>query len=566
MAMQFNRMKGGKEQDGTGSDTSSIEKGWVGGVTRDDREFLVDEEARRYAFDGVDLDRVQRKLKQRHVQMIAIAGTLGSGLFIGSGQALASAGPVGSLIAYALVGTVAYATMCSVGEMTSHAPVSGTFPHFAARWVDPALGFAVGWNYWYSSTITIPLEITASSLLITFWDNEIMHQYIYTTLMCFAVVMINVYGLRWFGESEFVFSVVKLLLITILIITGLVIDVGGGPDHERLGFKYWKDPGAFARANLVKNPHTDAFLGLVTVMVLAAYSFQGMELVAIAASETENPRRNIRKAVKRVFYRILLFYLLGTFVTGLLVPSNDPNLLHVSETGTAAQSPFVIAISRAGVKVLPSLINAAILTSAFSAANSYLFCGSRVLYGLALRGQAPRLFTRCSKDGLPLYAILFCGAFGFLSLMNVSQGAATVFNWLLSLSTVGGFFSWAAINLTYIFFYRGMKAQGIDRRRLVYSSRLQPILAWWGLAWNVIFILVAGLPVFFQFTAAGFVTAYINIPFFAALFLFWKLKYKTRMWKPREMDFFTGIPTVEETEQPEEPPTTLSEKILATIF
>jgi yeast amino acid transporter len=231
-----------------------------------------------------------------------------------------------------------------------------------------------------------------------------------------------------------------------------------------------------------------------------------------------------------------------------------------TETGTAAQSPFVIALSRAGVRALPSVVNAGIVTAAFSAANSYLFCGARVLYGLALRGQAPALFARCTRDGLPLAATLACGAFGLLALLNVSQGAATVFNWLLSLSTVAGFFSWGAINLTYIFFCecaappragvgvcatltrvadRGMKAQGVDRRRLVYSSRFQPVLAWWGLAWNALFVVFAGLPALVRFSAAGLVTAYVDVLAFAALFAFWKVRQRTRLWKPREMDFFT---------------------------
>ncbi|KAG9224168.1 hypothetical protein CCMSSC00406_0006836 [Pleurotus cornucopiae] len=354
-------------------------------------------------------DKVQRKLKQRHVQMIAIAGTIGTGLFLGSGAALRGAGPLGALIAYALVGTVAYS----------------------------------------------------------------------------------------------------------------------------------------------------------------------------AASETENPRRNIAKAVRRVFYRIILFYVLGILIIGMCVSSDDPALLQgmmclsplwrplinpYEDTGNAAESPFVIAINRAGIKVLPHIINACVFTSAFSAGNSYLFCASRVLYGLALRGQAPRFLAYCTKNGLPVAAVIASSAFAFLSFMNVSSGSETVFNWFVNLSTVAGFFLWWSINITYTRFNRAMKVQGYDVTANVYHNRLQPYLAYWGIFWTTIFILINGFEVFFDFQADDFVTAYINIPIFFALFLGYKIVGRTRFWRAHEMDLWTGVPSIEETESPEVPPTTVSEKIAAFLF
>ncbi|KAM5536471.1 hypothetical protein V8D89_009907 [Ganoderma adspersum] len=543
-----------KEKD----QTSSVEKGDV-------HDYVVQQSDQRYHFDAADLDRVQRKLKQRHVQMIAIAGTLGTGLFLGSGHTLKLAGPLGALIAYAFVGTTAYASLCAVGEMTSHAPISGTFPHFAARWVDPAFGFAVGWNYFYTNAISVPVEITAAGLILTFWDTNTSHQAAYTAVICILACSINIFGVKWFGESEFMFSIIKILLITILIITGLVIDLGGGPDHDRIGFRYWKNPGPLNGADLTpNNPHLDQFLGILSTIVQAAFSFQGMELVAVAASETASPRRNIAKAVRRVFWRILVFYLLGILITGMIVPYNDPNLL--SDSGNAAESPYVIAMTRAGIKVLPHIINAAVFTSAFSAGNSFLYCSSRVLYGLALRGQAPKFFAYCTKNGLPLTAVLTASCFSLLAFMNVSAGAETVFNWFVNLSTVGGFFGWWSMNVTYLFFYRGLKAQGLDRKKLLYYSALQPWLSYWGIFWITIFILINGFSVFFDFTAAGFLTAYINVPLFIALYVGWKVVKRTRVWKPHEMDFVTGIPTIEETEEPEVPPVTLGQKIAAVLF
>jgi amino acid transporter len=522
-----------------------------------------------YHFDVHDLDQVQRRLKQRHVQMIAIAGTIGTGLFLGSGGALANAGPLGALLSYALVGTVAYSSLCAVGEMSTWAPISGTFPHFAARWVDPALGFATGWNYFYTNAISTPVEITAAVILITFWDQDAPKSHIaaYTLVLCILVCMINIFGVRYFGESEFIFATIKLTLIIGLLIVGLVIDLGGGPDHHRIGFQYWRNPGAIARSGLEPN-HIgwDRFLAILGTLVQAAFSYQGMELVVIAASETESPRRNISKAVGRVFYRILVFYILGILMIGMLVAYNDESLLSLQGNNTASSSPFVIAIRRSGIKVLPHIVNGAIFTSAFSAGNSFLFCSSRVLYGLALRGQAPKVFAYCTKRGLPINAVLFASAFSFLSFMSVSSGSNNVFNWFVNLSTTGGFTSWFVMNITYIFYRRGLIAQGYDPAANAYHNRLQPYIAYWGAGWTLFFILINGFAAFWDFTAAKFLTAYINIPLFLVLYFGYKVVKRTSIWKPLEMDFVTGIPSLEETETEEIPPKNLGEKIAAVLF
>ncbi|XP_006461751.1 hypothetical protein AGABI2DRAFT_205624 [Agaricus bisporus var. bisporus H97] len=518
----------------------------------------------KYRFDAHDLDRVQRRLKQRHIQMIAIAGTIGTGLFLGSGSALQGAGPAGALIAYLLIGSVAYATLCSISELTTWAPISGTFPHFATRWVDPALGFAVGWNYFYTNAITIPTEISAATVLLTFWDRDTNHAAIYTAVMCVCICAINVFGVRWFGESEFVFAIIKLILIIALLLSGLIVDLGGGPNGERIGFRFWNHPGAFNRAGLVTNLNTDRFLAWLGVLVQAGFSFQGMELVAIAASETENPRRNITKAVRRVFWRIIIFYVLGIIMIGMLVAYNDEALLQ--DTGTAAQSPFVIAMDRAGVKIFPHFINACIFTSAFSSGNSFLFSASRVLYGLSLRGQAPKYLTYCTKKGLPLAAVLTASAFAFLSFMSVSNGAATVFHWLVSLTTVGGFLGWFAINLTYARFYAGLNEQGIDPNSNAYHSSLQPYLSYWGIFWTILLILTNGFEVFFEWDVAEFLTSYISIPIFVILFVIYKVSKRSKFWRASEMDFYTGIPTLEETESPLIPPRNFLEKVAGVIF
>lgn len=395
----------------------------------------------------------QRKLKQRHVQMIAIAGTIGTGLFLGSGQAISGAGPVGALFAYAFVGSVAFASLCSIGEMTSMAPVAGSFPYYASRWVDEALGFSVGWNYFFTNAVTIPAEISGARLLLTLW--KVQHLEAYTVLILGVILLVNIFGVRYFGETEFGFSLVKLIMIFVLIVIGLIIDLGGGPNHIRLGFKYWINPGPLT-ANV---PPLNRFLGIVSAIMQASAAYQGIEISTIAAAETENPRRNVARAMKKAFFRISIFYIVGVLVAGLIVPSTDRDLLQppgeiTSFNGTAAgqtvnASPFVIGMKNAGFAApLVSVINAGLLTSAISAGNSFSFSASRILYGLALRGQAPRIFSRADRRGVPVPAVLFTVAFGFLAFITIPDA----FQWFYHLAAVGELITWAIINLTYLRF------------------------------------------------------------------------------------------------------------------
>ena len=203
-----------------------------------------------------------------------------------------------------------------------------------------------------------------------------------------------------YGEAEFVFASLKIVTIVGLLIMALAVDLGGGPDHKRLGFYYWQHPGAM-KIYLVDDSRPDLgrFLAFFSTLVNAAFSYGGVEMVAVAAGEAENPRKNIPKAVRRVFWRILFFYVLGSLAIGVLVPYDDKNLLSAQTNGAAgaAQSPWVIAIANAGIPALDHIINFVILTSASSSANAFLFTGSRYLYALAQNGQAPRFLLKCSK-------------------------------------------------------------------------------------------------------------------------------------------------------------------------
>ncbi|KIJ16459.1 hypothetical protein PAXINDRAFT_10909 [Paxillus involutus ATCC 200175] len=511
-----------------------------------------------FAYRG-DLDHVKRQLGRQHIQMIALAGTIGTGLFLGLGEILATCGPLGSLLVYIQVSTVIYATILSVGEMTAYAPISGSLLHYgrlsisdsilkaysmdkAARWFDPAVGFALGWNYFYFAATAIPLEITALSAMVVFWDPNPDHTAIYIAVTMVALFVLNLFGVRWFGNSEIVFATMKIMLVVGLIIGGLAISLGGGPDHEVIGFRYWRDPGPMV--STLEPGATGRFLGLLVAIAPAAFSVTGIELIAITAAEAQQPRTNIIRAMKTVIFRLVLFYICSVIVVGMLVPSNDPSLFQAgSYTG---QSPFVIAFSNAGVKVLPSIINAILIVSAFSAANTFIFASSRILYGLAVQNQAPKIFATCTKDGLPWIAVTVAWLFSSLTFMNVGSSSGTVFNWFVDLCVVSGFLGWLSINTTYLRYFYGMRLQGIVPRGM-YRSPLQPYAAMWAIFWVIFYILVSGISVFWDWNGGKFVASYINLPIFFGLLFGYKLWYKTKIVPLADLDFVSNVPSLEET-------------------
>jgi amino acid transporter len=494
---------------------------------------------------------LHRQLKNRHIAMISIGGVIGTGLFVGTGNSLANGGPVGLLLGYMAMGSITLAVMVSLGEMIAYLPIPGGHIKLAERFVDPAMSFTMGWNYWYNWTIVAPTELSAAALLIDYWHPNVNNS-VFVFVCIVVVVTINMLGAGAYGETEFIFASIKVLTITGLIILGIVLDLGGGPDHDRIGFRYWKNPGPFVQYDGIAGAW-GRFLGWWAVLINAAFSFIGTEIVAIAAGEAKNPRRNLPKAIRRVYIRILVFYILGTTVIGLLVPSNNPSL--VIESGTAA-SPFVIAIQTAGIKSLPSIINACLLTSAWSAASSDLYTSSRALYGLAISGNAPSIFARTSKSGLPYVSVTFCALFTLLAFMAVSSGAGKVFEWFSSMTSVAGLMTWFGISVTYIRFHKGLKAQGIDRKTLPFSTRVQPFAAWYACISTFVICLLNGWPVFLngKWNTATFVTSYLPFALFPVLYVGARLFYRIPPVKPHEMDFHSDIAQIEADEVDDPPP------------
>ncbi|CAK7562458.1 MAG: hypothetical protein SEPTF4163_000303 [Sporothrix epigloea] len=510
---------------------------------------------------------VERGLKSRHIQFIALGGTIGTGLFLGIGSAFTRAGPLSVILGYSFTGIAIYAMMQSLGEMATWLPLPGAIPQFCARYVDDALGFAVGWNNWYASAITICAEISAASVVIGYWPGaDHINVAVWISILLVLVVLLNIIAVSIYGEAEFIFSSIKIVTIIGLLLMAFIVMLGGNPHHQRIGFYNWKHPGAMLEYDGTGS--TGRFLGLFSTLVNAAFSYGGVELVAVAAGEAENPRKNIPKAVRRVFWRILFFYILGSLAISWLVSSDDAHLLSAQADGApgAAQSPWVIGIENVGIKVLPSIINAVILTSATSSGNAFVYTGSRYLYALAQNRQAPAIFLTCSKRGVPYYAIAATSAVGLLTYLSAgSGGAATAFNWFQNLTTIASLFTWGSICVCYLRFYAALKAQGIDRNTLVMKSPFQPYLAWGSLIFFSLIILFNGFNVFVHgnWDVSDFIAAYIGIPIFAVLYFSWKLIKRTHLIKAAEADLQTGKAQLdaEDANWPEQIPRNFLEKV-----
>ncbi|KAK3110967.1 hypothetical protein LTR53_014221 [Teratosphaeriaceae sp. CCFEE 6253] len=491
---------------------------------------------------------LRRSLRPRHLQMIAIGGVIGTGLFLGTAGDLKNGGPAGLLISYCIMASLLYAVMVALGEMVSQFPIPGGQFALAHRFVSPELGFAMGWLFWYNYIVVLPAEISAAAVLISYWTpasdpastctTGICSNAMWVGLMLIVVLLVNFGGTRVYGEMAFWFCSIKVITVIGLIITGIVITSGGGPNGDAIGFRYWNQTGGFVQYSGIEGAK-GRFLGFFSVLISAAFAFIGTEITAIAAAETANPRRSVPKAIKSVWIRLILFYVASAFMIGLLVSPSDPSL---DLKSTAAKSPFVIAIKNAGISVLPSVINAALLTSAWSAGCADLYVSSRALFALTQRGHAPAIFAKVRRDGLPWVAVAFSAAFSLLSFMAAAKGSAgTAFSYFANMTALCGMISWACILYTSIRWHEGLKAQGIDRRVLAYRAPFQPYLSYYGMTIAIAVIIFGDFSSFIHaFHTSQFITTYFPVPFFLILLVVYKLWNRSKSINYVDMDFVTG--------------------------
>eukprot|EP01053_Blabericola_migrator_P005704 Blabericola_migrator_1__5703@NODE_2896_length_2229_cov_841_108233_g1817_i0_p1_GENE_NODE_2896_length_2229_cov_841_108233_g1817_i0NODE_2896_length_2229_cov_841_108233_g1817_i0_p1_ORF_typecomplete_len545_score78_26AA_permease/PF00324_21/1_8e154AA_permease_2/PF13520_6/8_9e62Aa_trans/PF01490_18/1_9e06Aa_trans/PF01490_18/3_3e02Trp_Tyr_perm/PF03222_13/0_0048Trp_Tyr_perm/PF03222_13/4_6e02DMT_6/PF04342_12/0_024DUF4481/PF14800_6/1_1_NODE_2896_length_2229_cov_841_108233_g1817_i04492083 len=478
-------------------------------------------------------DHLARKLSNRQIQMIAIGGTIGTGLFLGTGKSLNAGGPASLLLTYSICGFIVYCTMLCLCEMSAYMPIAGSFTTYASRFIDEGFGFALTWNYWLNDAISVASDLVAAQMLLEFWSVDFPGWAI--SLVLFVVIVAaNAVGVRMYGELEYSLAVLKVVTIIIFLVVAILVNCGVNRDKEYIGFKNWTIGDA---------PFVRGFSGFAGVFVTASFAFGGTESIGVTAGETKNPRKNIPKVINNVFWRVVLFYLLGTFLIGLNVPYNTPELTE----GDSYHSPFTYTFEEVGVKAAAHIMNAVILTSVVSAGNHALFAGTRLLYALGNEGHAPRVFAKLTKNKVPIYAMALTSLIGCICFATSFIGNGTLWSWLQALVGVSNQIAWVSIGLSSWRFRRAMVAQGRDiAADLPYKNPFHKWAPQFVFCANIILILVQGYSTFVpsansenRFQTASFITHYIEIPFLLIMWGSWKWYHKTR-WVPlMEMDLDT---------------------------
>ncbi|WP_307201030.1 amino acid permease [Paenibacillus harenae] len=456
--------------------------------------------------------------------MIAIGGSIGTGLFLASGGAIHSAGPGGALVAYGAIGLMVYFLMTSLGEMAAYLPVPGSFSTYAGRFVDPALGYTLGWNYWFNWAITIAAEIAAANLIVKYWlpnSSTLLWSIIFLGVMA----GINYLSVRAYGESEYWFSFLKVATVILFILVGLLMIVGIMGGHQ--GGIRWMDEGETA--------FPGGFLAIFGVFMAAGFTFQGTELIGIAAGESEDPARSVPKAIKQIFWRILIFYILALFIVGAIISHKDPLLLQ-SGVENIAVSPFTIVFERAGFAFAASLMNAIILTSVLSAGTSGMYASTRMLWVLAKEGKAPIWLKTLNKRGIPIAALLVTTAVGMIAFLASLFGEGAVYTWLLNASGMSGFLAWIGIAMSHYRFRRAFAAQGRSLDELPYRALWFPFGPIFAFLICLIVMVGQGYAQFLggDIDWRGVIATYIGLPLFLLIYLGYKWKYRTTLVPLRE--------------------------------
>lgn len=489
-----------------------------------------------------------RVLKNRQIQLIGIGGTIGTALFVSIGGALNKGGPLSLLLGYSLWCIPVYFITLCCAEMVPYMPIPSPFIRMAGEFVDDALEVTAGWNFWFLECALIPFEVTAFNTVLHFWADD------YSPAIPLAVqilfyFLINVVAVKWYGETEFYLSLGKVILAVGLMIFTFVTMIGGNPKHDAYGFRNWKVSDG-PMLEYIATGSLGRFEGFLACMIIACFTICGPEYVSMAASECVNPRKTLPSAYKQVIYRLSFFFVGGSFCVATVCAYNDPSLLVALKEGSpgAGSSPYIVAMTNLNIKVLPHIVNALLLTAAFSAGNSYTFCSARALYGLALDHKAPRIFTHCSRSGVPIYCVLVSNCWALLSFLQLGETAQTVLDWIVNLVTTCQLINYSIIAVTYIHFYRACKVQGFNRDLLPYKSKFQPYISY---AAAVIFFLmtwIAGYTVFLpgSWSTKTFLFNYLMIFVDIGIFIFWKLLKRTKYKKPSEVDLYFGTKEVDD--------------------
>lgn len=408
---------------------------------------------------GKQTEKLHRTMKSRHLFMIALGGVLGTGFFNSTGFTIANAGPIGTILSYLVGGLVMYFVMLCLGELAVARPVAGSFQDYSTKYIGPATGFTVGWMYWGGWAITVALELVTIGLQMQRWfpDTPI---WVWSLIFGVLLFVVNSVSVRSFAEIEFWFSSIKLSAIILFIVIGSAAMFG------------WIPMSSGESAPMFHNLTADGWFptgikSVLVTMLAVNFSFQGTELIGIAAGESDNPEKTIPRSIRQTVWRTILFFGLAIVVLVSLLPYQEAGV---------TESPFVAALDKIGVPYAADIMNFVIITALLSVANSGLYATTRMLYSLAENKMAPTILQKVSKRGVPFPALVVSMAFASLSLLTYKFAQETVYVWLLSVAGMTAVLAWMSIALSQYFFRKKYLAEGGKVEDLKYRTPLYPFL------------------------------------------------------------------------------------------
>ncbi|AMA64976.1 Lysine-specific permease [Candidatus Arsenophonus lipoptenae] len=472
---------------------------------------------------------LRQELKSSHLIMIAIGGSIGTGLFIASGATIAQAGPGGALVSYVIVGLMVYFLMTSLGELAAYLPISGSFATYGSRYVDDGFGFALGWNYWYNWAITIAVDLVAVQLIMEYWFPKI-DGWVWSTIFLIIIFIFNYISIKGFAEAEYWFSLIKIITVIIFIIIGLLLIIGSiNHGLENIGWHNWK---------IGEAPFVGGLSSIIGVSMIVGFSFQGTELIGVVAAESKDPYSSIPKAVRQVFWRILLFYVLSILVISLIIPYWDPRLL-CNNIRDINISPFALVFKNAGLVSAANIMNIVILIAVLSSCNSGMYASTRMLYNLAKEGKAPKIFSRLSSSGVPRYALFVTATVAGFCFLSSIFGNQVIYLWLLNTSGITGFIAWLGIAISHYRFRKGYILNGYDLNHLPYLSVYFPIGPIFAFIFCLVIIFGQNYQLFLedQIDWYDIMTHYFGIFIFLIIWFCYKIIKKTHFINYRNMNF-----------------------------
>lgn len=477
-----------------------------------------------------DTNHTLRNLQNRHVQFIAISGVIGTALFVTIGKPLYIGGSVSLLLAFALWSLPIFAITVSTAEMVCFYPISSPFLRLSNLCVDNSLSFMASWNFWFLECVQIPFELVSVNTMIHYWTQDYSPA-IPLVIQIVLYLSISIFTVKIYGELEFWLSSFKIILALGLFLFTFITMLGGNPNHDRFGFRYFIDA-PFKKYYPNDTPSTPSigyFQGFLACLIQASFTIAGGEYISMLAGEVKVPRKVLPKAFKQVFFRLTFIFLGSCLCVGIICSPNNKDLTNAISTSKpgAGSSPYVIAMNNLNIKILPHIVNVALITAAFSAGNAYTYCSSRTLYGMALDGYAPNIFSHCNKYGVPIYSVCISLLWALLSLLQLNSNSAVVLNWLINLITASQLINFVIIIITYLFFRKAYLFQKDNLPKLPFKSWFQPYTAYFGLFSAIIMILIQGYTVFFpsKWSIQNFLFCYLMVFIDIALYLIHKFYY-----------------------------------------